>query len=140
MLAEQGDYNGGWVWHANEGSLTFAVAFVSEHVTTMCGPVPLGASILRVVGRPADGGMDLIAEADGSLVAEDHLPHEWPGLWTPNSSASLLAGVGRHLPVCDGYDPLVEFSGDLRRLVVEADGGASFTELSHRMDVAFRSQ
>ena len=28
-----------------------------------------------------------------------------PGLWTPNSSASLLAGVGRPLPVYDGYDP-----------------------------------
>jgi arylsulfatase A-like enzyme len=30
------------------------------------------------------------------------LPHYWPGLWIPNSSTSLLCGVGRPLPVCDG--------------------------------------
>jgi len=61
-------------------------------------------------------------------------------LWTPNSSASLLAGVGRPLPVYDGYDPTVAFNGTLDRLVVEAAGGADFANLAHQVDTAFRNQ
>ncbi len=43
-------------------------------------------------------------------------------------------------PVCDGYDPTVAFSGTLDRLVVAADGGASFADLGHQVETAFRSQ
>ena len=78
--------------------------------------------------------------ADGELVTEGRLPHTWPGLWTPNSSASLLAGVGRPLPVCDGYDPQEAFTGDLQRLVVASDGGAALLALSHQVETAFRAQ
>lgn len=74
---------------------------------------------------------------DGVVIGTGRLPHAWPGLWTPNSSASLLVGIGRPLPVCDGYDPLVPFSGVLDRLVVEADGGSSFLELAHQVETAF---
>jgi len=140
VLAEQGDYNGGWVWRAGDGSLVFGCSFVSEHVTEVAAPLPVGARVLQVVGRPADGGVEVVLVADGRPLAQGRLPHEWPGLWTPNSSASLLAGVGRPLPVCDGYDPRQPFSGDLVRLVVEADGGSSFTELAHQVETAFRSQ
>lgn len=140
VLAEQGDYNGGWVWYAGKGTLTFACSFVSEHLTTMTVPLPVGATELRIVGRRDGDGMDLVGVADGRQVGEARLPHEWPGLWTPNSSASLLAGVGRPLPVCDGYDPLVAFSGVLDRLVVEADGGTAFLELDHQVETAFRNQ
>jgi arylsulfatase A-like enzyme len=140
VLAEQGDYNGGWVWYAGEGSLTFACSFVSEHITTMTVALPTGATELRIVGRPDGNRMGLVLVADGRQVGETRLPHEWPGLWTPNSSASLLAGVGRPLPVCDGYDPLVAFSGVLDRLVVEADGGAAHLELDRQVETAFRSQ
>ncbi|MEX0768178.1 MAG: arylsulfatase [Microthrixaceae bacterium] len=140
VLAEQGDYNGGWVWFANGETLTFACTFVSEYVTKISVDLPVGASVLRVVGRPKDEGMDLAFEADGLLLGSGRLPHEWPGLWTPNSSASLLAGVGRPLPVCDGYDPKIAFDGKLECLVVEADGGSSFLELAHQVDVAFRNQ
>ena len=140
VLAEQGDYNGGWVWFAKEGSLIFACSFVSEYVTRMSAVLPVGASELQIVGRRSDGGVDLALVADGGRVADARLEHPWPGLWTPNSSASLLAGFGRPLPVCDGYDPLVSFSGALGRLVVEADGGSSFTELAHQVETAFRNQ
>ncbi|MEI8404774.1 MAG: arylsulfatase [Actinomycetes bacterium] len=140
VLAEQGDYNGGWVWFAKEGSLIFACSFVSEYVTRMSAVLPVGASELQIVGRRSDGGVDLALVADGERVADARLEHPWPGLWTPNSSASLLAGFGRPLPVCDGYDPLVSFSGALGRLVVEADGGSSFTELAHQVETAFRNQ
>jgi len=140
VLAEQGDYNGGWVWYSADGSLTFAVSFVSEYVTRVTAAIPTGASVLRVIGRRTGDGMDLVCDADGTLVASAGLPHGWPGLWTPNSSASLLVGVGRHLPVCDGYDPTVPFSGALERLVVEADGGSTFVELAHQVETAFRNQ
>jgi hypothetical protein len=93
-----------------------------------------------VIGRPAEEGVDLALVADGTVLARGRLPHEWPGLWTPNSSASLLAGVGRPLPVYDGYDPTVAFSGTLNRLVVSADGGSGFTDLAHQVETAFRSQ
>lgn len=63
-----------------------------------------------------------------------------PGLWTPNSPASLLAGVGRPLSVCDGYDPLIPFTGQLDRLVVEADGGSDYLDLVHQVEAAFRNQ
>ena len=141
VLAEQGDYNGGWVWHLTDGHLRFAVSFVSEYVTELAVSVPVGATTLQVVGRPAEGNqMELAAVADGAVLGTARLPHEWPGLWTPNSSASLLAGVGRPLPVCDGYDPTVAFSGVLERLVVEADGGASLADLDHQVETAFRNQ
>jgi arylsulfatase len=140
VLAEQGDYNGGWVWWAGGGTLTFACSFVSEHLTTMAVGLPVGATELRVVGRRDGDGVALVCVADGQEVGRARLPHEWPGLWTPNSSASLLAGVGRPLPVCDGYDPQVAFSGVLDRLVVEADGGAAFHELDHQVETAFRNQ
>ena len=140
VIAEQGDYNGGWVWYVGEGSLTFAVSFVSEYVTELTVAVPVGSTTLRVSGRRDGDGMDLVIDADGSPVGSVRLPHEWPGLWTPNSSASLLAGFGRPLPVCDGYDPTVPFSGSLDRVVVEADGGATYLELSHQIETAFRNQ
>jgi len=140
VLAEQGDYNGGWVWYAGDGTLTFACSFVSEFVTTMSVDLPAGTSELRIVGRRTGEGVDLACTADRQPLGEAHLEHPWPGLWTPNSSASLLAGVGRPLPVCDGYDPRLPFSGTLDRLVVEADGGASFTELAHQVETAFRAQ
>ncbi len=73
-------------------------------------------------------------------LATMRLPHEWPGLWSPNSSASPLAGVGRPLPVCEGYDPLVAFSGQLELLVVEADGGAAFADLAHQVATGMRSR
>lgn len=140
VLAEQGDHNGGWAWFAGEARLTFAVSFVSEHVTELAVAVPAGASVLQIVGRRAGDGMDLVCAADGERLGGARLPHEWPGLWTPNSSASLLAGVGRPLPVCDGYDPSMAFSGCLDRLVVEADGGSTFVELAHQVETALRSQ
>ena len=141
VLAEQGDYNGGWVWHLTGGQLRFAVAFVSQYVTELAVPVPVGATTLQVVGRPADVHLVHVAVvADGQVLGADTLPHEWPGLWTPNSSASLLVGVGRPLPVCDGYDPTVAFSGVLDRLVVEADGGATLADLAHQVETAFRNQ
>ena len=140
VLAEQGDVNGGWAWWLGDGTLTFAVAFVSEHLTRLAVPAPDGATSLAVVGRPRDGGVDLVAEADGTAIGSGRLPHEWPGLWTPNSSATLLAGIGRPLAVCDGYDPRRGFSGSLERLVVRADGGAGFADVAHQVDVAFRSQ
>lgn len=74
------------------------------------------------------------------MVGAGRLPHEWPELWTPNSSASLLAGVGRPLPVYDGYDPTVAFSGGLERLVVTADGGAALADLARQVETAFRNQ
>ena len=120
--------------------MTFAVSFVSEYVTELTVAVPVGSTTLRVSGRRDGDGMDLVIDADGSPVGSVRLPHEWPGLWTPNSSASLLAGFGRPLPVCDGYDPTVPFSGSLDRVVVEADGGATYLELSHQIETAFRNQ
>ena len=81
-----------------------------------------------------------MVEADGAVAGTGRLPHEWPGLWTPNSSATLLVGVGRPLAVCDGYDPRRAFAGSLERLVVRADGGAGFADLAHQVDVAFRAQ
>jgi len=140
VLAEQGDYNGGWVWFARDGLLTFACSFVSEFVTTMSIELPTSSTELGIVGRRAGDGIDLVCTADGQRLGGVRLEHPWPGLWTPNSSASLLAGFGRPLPVCDGYDPLVPFSGALQRLVIEADQGAAFIELSHQVETAFRSQ
>ncbi len=140
VLAEQGDFNGGWVWYAGEGTLTFACSFVSEYITRLSVDLPVGASLMQIIGHPAGDGMDLVCVADDAVIGDAHLPHEWPGLWTPNSSASLLAGVGRPLPVCDGYDPGVAFTGSLDRLVVEADGGSTFTEMAHQVETAFRSQ
>jgi arylsulfatase A-like enzyme len=140
VLAEQGDYNGGWVWHLADGQLRFAVSFVSEHLTELAAPLPVGATTLQVLGRPDDGEVELAVLADGGVLGTARLPHEWPGLWTPSSSASLLAGVGRPLPVCDGYDPTVAFSGALDRLVVEAGGGPAFADLVHQVETAFRNQ
>ena len=140
VLAEQGDYNGGWVWRLADGQVRFAVSFVSEYLTELAVPLPVGATTMQVLGRPADGGMELAALADGIVLGRTRLPHEWPGLWTPNSAASLLAGVGRPLPVHDGYDPTVAFSGTLERLVVEAVAGAGIADLTHQVDTAFRNQ
>lgn len=141
VLAEQGDYNGGWVWHLSSDRLRFVVSFVSEHLTELAVPVPVGATTLQVVGRPTEsGGVEVVAVADGTVLGAAQLPHEWPGLWTPNSSASLLAGVGRPLPVYDGYDPTVAFSGVLDLLVVTADAGATFGDLAHQVETAFRNQ
>ncbi|MCX6524762.1 MAG: hypothetical protein NTX58_08360, partial [Actinobacteria bacterium] len=110
-------------------------------VTELAVAVPVGASTLQILGRPeANDGVELAALADGVVVGSGRLPHEWPGLWTPNSSASLLAGVGRPLPVCDGYDPTVPFSGALERLVVAADGGAALADLTRQVEIAFRNQ
>ena len=140
VLAEQGDHNGGWVWFALDGTLTFACSFVSEYVTRLSVALPVGATDLRLVGRRAGAGVEVACVADGRHVGGVRLDHEWPGLWTPNSAASLLAGVGRPLPVCDGYDPRVPFGGSLERLVVTSDGGAGFDDLAHQVETAFRSQ
>lgn len=140
VLAEQGDYNGGWVWHVTEGRLTFACSFVSEYLTRLAVDVPAGASTLQIISRPRGDGMELACIGDGSVLGTARLPHEWPGLWTPSSSASLLAGVGRPLPVYDGYDPTVAFTGTLDVLVVSADGGATFVDLEHQVETAFRNQ
>jgi arylsulfatase len=140
VLAEQGDYNGGWVWFADDAGLTFACSFVSEYVTRLSVPLPVGATELQLVGRRNGTGVEVACAADGRHLGQVRLEHEWPGLWTPNSAASLLAGCGRNLPVCDGYDPLVPFGGVLDLLVVEADGGGGFDDLAHQVETAFRSQ
>lgn len=144
VLAEQGDHNGGWVWHLLDGRMRAAVAFVSEHLTELVVDLPVGATTLQITGRPVDDGrgpeVELVALADGTVLGAVRLPHEWPGLWTPNSSASLLAGVGRPLPVGDGYDPTVAFTGVLDLLVVEADGGATILDVAHQVETAFRNQ
>lgn len=140
VLAEQGDYNGGWVWHLSGGQLRFVVSFVSEHITELVVPLPVDETTVQVVGRPVDGGMSLAMLAHESVLGSAQLPHEWPGLWTPNSSASLLVGVGRPLPVYDGYDPTEAFTGSLERLVVESGGGAAFPDLAHQVETAWRSQ
>lgn len=140
VIAEQGDHNGGWVWWAGDGLLTFGCSFVAEHVTTLEVPLPVGATTLALVGRPAEQGTDLAVGADGELLGTGRLPHEWPGLWSPNSSATLLVGVGRPLPVCDGYDPVVPFSGDLAELVVAADQPAPEVDIEAQVLSAFRNQ
>jgi arylsulfatase A-like enzyme len=140
VIVEQGDFNGGWVWFAGDGALTFGCSFVSEHETHLRVRVPVDAVTIGIVGRRAEGGMDLAFTADGVKVGGGRLPHEWPGLWTPSSAASLLVGVGRPLPVCDGYDPLVPFSGEIDRLVIESDGGVAFSNLAHQVEAAFRNQ
>jgi arylsulfatase A-like enzyme len=139
VIAEQGDYNGGWVWHVAGGQLTFACSFVSEYLTELDVDVPIGATTLQVVGRPVDGKMDVVCAADGTVLGNTRLPHEWPGLWTPNSSASLLVGVGRPLPVYERYDPTIAFSGSLDLLVVAA-GRSAFADLDHQIETAFRNQ
>ncbi len=140
VIAEQGDHNGGWVWHLRDGQLTFACSFVSEYLTELSLDTPVSATALQVIGRPIEGRMDLVCLADGTVVGRAQLPHEWPGLWTPNSSASLLAGVGRPLPVYDGYDPTIPFSGTLDRLVVSADGGSTSADVAQQVETAFRNQ
>jgi hypothetical protein len=100
----------------------------------------VGAIELQLVGQRAGAGVEVSCTADGRHLGEVRLDHEWPGLWTPNSAASLLAGVGRHLAVCDGYDPLVPFSGSLEGLVVEAHRGGASDDLVHQVETAFRSQ
>ncbi len=141
VLAEQGDVNGGWVWHIDvaSGELSFACSYVSEHVTRLAVAAPVGARTLGLLGERDGDAMALRFTADGAVIGEGLLPHPWPGLWTPNSSASLLVGVGRPLPVCDDYDPTVAFSGALELLVVEAGGPTSTTDLDHQAAVAFRS-
>lgn len=145
VIAEQGDYNGGWVWRVDDDGLHFSVAFVSEFLTDVVAPMPHGTELLKVIGRPgtaSDGanGVEVVLLSDTTVIGSGWLPHEWPGLWTPNSSASLLVGAGRPLPVCDGYDPTEAFTGDLELLIVEADGGAGFVDLEHQIETAFRSQ
>ncbi len=140
VLAEQGDPNGGWVWYLASGQLTFACSFVSEYLTELTVDMPTGATTLQVIGRPVGGHMEVVCAADRTVLGSTRLPHEWPGLWTPNSSASLLAGVGRPLPVYDGYDPTIAFSGALDLLVVAADGGSAFADLAHQVETAFRNQ
>lgn len=140
VLAEQGDHNGGWVWYLADGELRFAVSFVSEHLTELAVRAPVGAISVEVLGHPEGGEMGIVVLADGVPLGTERLPHEWPGLWTPNSSASLLAGVGRPLPVHDGYDPTIAFSGSLDRLVVEAGGDPTHADLVHQVETAFRNQ
>ncbi len=141
VIAEQGDYNGGWVWHldAASGELVFVCSYVSEHITRLAVDAPIGAQAICLIGERDGDTMAMRCDADGAPVGAGVLPHPWPGLWTPNSSATLLIGVGRPLPVYDGYDPTVPFSGDLELLVVEAAGATSFADLDHQAAVAFRS-
>jgi hypothetical protein len=140
VLAEQGDHNGGWVWYldAAAGELVFACSYVSEHLTRVAVPTPAGARTLTLAGHRDGESMGIVVVADEQVIGEGVLPHPWPGLWTPNSSATLLVGVGRPLPVCDGYVPTVPFSGALRHLVVDAGGAPSLADLDHQAAVAFR--
>ena len=144
VLAEQGDYNGGWAWYADGERLCVVVTFVSEYETHLEVDLPVGATQLRLSGRPIDAVMELELEADGRTLGEVRLPHPWPGLWSPNSSATLLAGIGRPLPVCDGYDPRRAFDGQLERLVVESAAGSLWSgegeTLERQVDISFRSQ
>lgn len=141
VLAEQGDGNGGWVWHldAATGLLVFACSYVSEHLTELAVAPPHGATTLSLVGERTGDAMALRVVADGEDVGAGSLPHAWPGLWTPNSSATLLVGVGRPLPVYDGYDPTHAFGGSLDLVVVEAGATPALTDLDHQAAVAFRS-
>ena len=141
VLVEQGDHNGGWVWYvdADRQAVVFACSYVSEHVTRLAVPAPVGASTIQLLGARDGDEMVLRVRAEERLIGEGRLPHPWPGLWTPNSSATLLVGVGRPLPVCDGYDPTVAFTGSLHALVVEAGGARVGADLDHQAAVAFRS-
>lgn len=141
VLAEQGDHNGGWVWYLDPAAheLVFACSYVSEHLTRLVVPAPVGATLLRLAGRPDGDTVRLRAASDQGELGETLLPHPWPGLWTPNSSATLLVGRGRPLPVCDGYDPRDAFTGALDHLVIEAGAGPSLADLDHQAAVAFRS-
>jgi hypothetical protein len=144
VLAEQGDYNGGWVWYADGERLCVVVTFVSEYETHLEVDLPVGATQLLLTGRPIDGAMEVELEADGRSLGGVRLPHPWPGLWSPNSSATLLAGVGRPLPVCDGYDPRRAFDGQLDRLVIESAAGSLWSgegeTLERQVDISFRNQ
>ncbi len=84
--------------------------------------------------------MDVAFTADGAVVGGGRLPHEWPALWTPNSAASLR---GRGWAPSSGVRrlrPLVPFSGEIERLVIESDGGAAFVNLAHQFETAFGNQ
>ena len=47
--------------------------------------------------------------------------------WAPSSGVRRLR-------------PLVPFSGEIERLVIESDGGAAFVNLAHQFETAFGNQ
>jgi arylsulfatase len=144
VIAEQGDYNGGWVWYSDGARLCVVVSFVSEYETHLEVDLPVGATELRLVGRPVEGSMELELQAEGQVLGGMALPHPWPGLWSPNSSATLIVGVGRPSPVCDGYDPLRAFDGGLERLEIVSLGAGLWSgdteAIDHQVETTFRSQ
>ncbi len=139
ILAEQGDYNNGWAWYVQDGEVVFVLNHIGEALHRVSMPVPVGAERMSLIARPSEGGMACEWTADGVGTGAGTIPVAFPLLWSPNSSATLLVGEARQLPVCDDYVPPFPFSDVLASVRLETDRRA-ILDPQAQLDTARRHQ
>lgn len=121
VLCEQGDWNSGWAWFIADGEICWVTSNVGRGEIRVRAPAPPEARLLTVTATPraGDPGFTLELGADGRKVGAGNMDVAFPMAFSPDGSF-LQIGFGTPFPVCDDYDPPARFSGDLRRLVIDA--------------------
>lgn len=136
ILAEFGDWNGGWVLYARSGSVTWALNHFGDEMFSVTAPATGDLESIELVFHVSDRGGRAVIEADGVELAETTLTVDVPGIWTP-SGGFLRCGRGSGFPVDGSYVNPWPYDGNLIEVIIErgaastTDHGLSFRSMRH---------
>lgn len=136
VLAEVGDWNGGWALIARDGQVAWLLNLAGTLVAHGATAVTPGVREVAVTFEPADVGGTLTFLLDGHPADRLPVPVDLPRFWNV-SGAFLTAGHGTGLPVSDRYENPWPYAGALRHLTVAA--GAAPAETDHRVRAMHRT-
>jgi arylsulfatase A-like enzyme len=141
VLLALGSLLGGWSLYVKDGRLRYVHSFagLEEHRVTSDVPIPPGPHALGFrftrTGEHCGAGALLL---DGAVVGEAAIPRFTPTRFSL-TGAGLTCGHDPGLPVTDDYRAPFRFTGRLRRVVVEVEGGP-FRDAEGEARVAIAAQ
>jgi arylsulfatase len=141
VLVAQGSLLGGWTLYVKDGRLRYAHNFVGleEHRIRADVPLAPGARVLELrFTRTAEHRGDVALLVDGTVVARGEVPRFTTTRFSL-TGAGLTCGRGNGLAVTDDYRGPFPFTGRIRRVVVEVEGGP-FRDAEGEAEVAIATQ
>jgi arylsulfatase len=118
VLAEMGDWNGGWVFYVRGGVASWVMNHFGDELFGLHAAIPGEVERLEVAFVTADVGGSLSLSADGEPCGQIELPVHIPPIWTP-SGGFLYVGRGWGFPVDGTYRNPWVYSGTLDDVTID---------------------
>ncbi|MEQ6901556.1 arylsulfatase [Nocardioides sp. YIM 152588] len=118
ILAEIGDWNGGWALYARDGRVTWVINLFGVETVDLVAPAPEVRERIDLRFAAARKGGCATLLVDDEPAASVAVPFDVPGLWTP-SGGFLRVGHGNGFPVDGTYRNPWPYAGPLAEVVIE---------------------